>query len=95
MKQATVLLQSEIGTGKALEARAIHYLGARRSAPFVPLNCGAIPENQMENERFSHARGAFTDARESRPGAVAQAEGGTLFLDEVDALSTRAQVSRS
>lgn len=89
---ATVLLQSETGTGKELAARAIHYLGSRQDAPFVPINCGAIPENLIENELFGHVRGAFTDARESRSGAVAQAEGGTLFLDEVDALSSRAQV---
>lgn len=90
---ATVLLQSETGSGKELAARAIHYLGARRGAPFVPMNCGAIPESLVENELFGHARGAFTDARESRLGAVTQAEGGTLFLDEVDALSVRAQVA--
>lgn len=90
---ATVLLQSETGTGKELAARAIHYLSARQGAPFVPINCGALPENLIENELFGHVRGAFTDARESRLGAVAQAEGGTLFLDEVDALSSRAQVT--
>jgi DNA-binding NtrC family response regulator len=90
---ATVLLQSETGTGKELVARAIHYLGARRGAAFVPMNCGAIPESLVENELFGHARGAFTDARESRLGAVGQAEGGTLFLDEVDAFSVRAQIA--
>jgi DNA-binding NtrC family response regulator len=90
---ATVLLQSETGTGKELAAHAIHYLSSRKNAPFVPVNCGAIPENLIESELFGHARGAFTDARESQLGTVAQAEGGTLFLDEIDSLSPRAQIA--
>ncbi len=90
---APVLIEGETGTGKELAARAIHYLSARRDAPFVPLNCGAVPETLVETELFGCERGAFTDARQSRAGLVAAAEGGTLFLDELDALPVRAQVS--
>jgi len=90
---ATVLIEGETGTGKELAARAIHYLGERRNAPFIPINCGAIPENLVESELFGHARGAFTDAREARQGVIAQAEGGTLFLDEIEAMTPRAQIA--
>jgi len=90
---ATVLILGETGTGKELAARAIHYLGARRDAPFIPINCGAIPESLVESELFGHARGAFTDARETHAGVIAQAEGGTLFLDEIESTSPRAQVA--
>ena len=90
---ATVLIQGETGTGKELAARAIHYLGSRRDAPFIPINCGAIPETLVESELFGHARGAFTDAREARQGVIAQAEGGTLFLDEIEAMGARGQVA--
>jgi two-component system response regulator GlrR len=90
---ATVLIHGETGTGKELAARAIHYLGARRDYPFVPVNCGAIPDHLIENELFGHARGAYTDAREAVPGVIASAEGGTLFLDEVEALTLKAQVA--
>jgi DNA-binding NtrC family response regulator len=93
VSDATVLILGETGTGKELAARAIHYLGARRDAPFIPINCGAIPENLVESELFGHARGAFTDARESQPGVIAQAEGGTLFLDEIESTSARTQVA--
>ena len=89
---ATVLIHGETGTGKELAARAIHYLGTRRSHPFIPVNCGALPDSLIENEFFGHVRGAYTDARESQSGLVANAEGGTLFLDEIEALSTKGQV---
>ena len=89
----SVLIQGETGTGKELAARAIHYSGSRRDAPFVPINCGAIPDALVESELFGHVRGAFTDARESRAGVVSQAEGGTLFLDEIAAMSVHAQVA--
>ncbi len=89
---APVLIQGETGTGKELAARAIHYLGARRDFPFIPLNCGAIPDNLVESELFGHERGAFTDAKHHQAGVVALAEGGSLFLDEVDALSPKGQV---
>lgn len=90
---ASVLITGETGSGKELAARAIHYLSARRDKPFIPVNCGALPDHLIENELFGHNRGAYTDARESQAGLIAQAEGGTLFLDEVDALSQKAQVS--
>jgi DNA-binding NtrC family response regulator len=89
---ATVLIHGETGTGKELAARAIHYLGARRDGPFVPVNCGAIPDSLLESEFFGHVRGAFTDARDTRQGVVRQARGGTLFLDELETLSPRGQV---
>lgn len=90
---APVIIEGETGTGKEVAARAIHYLSAQRDHPFVPINCGAIPDNLLENELFGHAKGAFTDARENQPGLIAQAYGGTLFLDEIDALSEKAQVT--
>jgi DNA-binding NtrC family response regulator len=88
-----VLIEGETGTGKELAARAIHYESPRRDQPFVPVNCGAIPDSLVENELFGHDRGAFTDARDPRRGLVAFARRGTLFLDEVDMLSPRAQVT--
>ncbi|WP_238346015.1 sigma 54-interacting transcriptional regulator [Luteimonas saliphila] len=89
---APALLDGETGSGKELAARAIHYLGERRSRPFVPVNCGAIPEALFESELFGHVRGAFTDARAPRNGLVCHAEGGTLFLDEIDTLPPKGQV---
>jgi transcriptional regulator with GAF, ATPase, and Fis domain len=90
---ACVLIEGETGTGKEVAARAIHYRSRRRNAPFVPVNCGAIPESLVESELFGHKRGAFTDARSDELGFVAVANGGTLFLDEVDSLSAKAQVA--
>lgn len=90
---APVLIQGETGTGKELAARAIHYLSPRRQAPFVALNCGAVPDTLIETELFGYERGAFTDARQATSGLVAAADGGTLFLDELDSLPQRAQVS--
>ena len=89
--EATTLVNGETGTGKELAARAIHYLSARREHPFIPINCGAIPENLFESELFGHTKGAFTDAKSTMPGLVMHAEGGTLFLDEVDCLSPKGQ----
>jgi DNA-binding NtrC family response regulator len=88
---APVLIEGETGTGKEAAARAIHYLSARRDGPFIPVNCGAIPDNLIENELFGHERGAYTDAKAAQAGLIAQAERGTLFLDEIDALSPKAQ----
>jgi DNA-binding NtrC family response regulator len=89
---ATVLVSGETGSGKELVARAIHYQGARRSKPFIPVNCGALPDHLFENELFGHNKGAFTDASSAEQGLIAEAEGGTLFLDEVDTLSPSGQV---
>lgn len=89
---ATCLLLGETGTGKELFARGIHYLSSRKHRPFVPVNCGAIPDHLFENEMFGHRRGAYTDAQSNEVGLFACAETGTLFLDEVDALSPSAQV---
>jgi DNA-binding NtrC family response regulator len=90
---APVLLEGETGTGKELAAREIHYAGVRREKPFVPVNCGALPDSLVESELFGHRRGAFTDAKTTQIGLVEHACGGTLFLDEVDTLSAKAQVT--
>jgi DNA-binding NtrC family response regulator len=88
-----VLIEGETGTGKEVAARAIHYLSARRDYPFIPVNCGAIPDNLIENELFGHEKGAYTDAKQTQSGLIAHAEGGTLFLDEIEALSVKGQVA--
>ena len=90
--QAPVYISGESGSGKELAARLIHENGARRERPFVPVNCGAIPETLMESEFFGYKKGAFTGAGEDREGFFQAAEGGTLFLDEVAELPLGMQV---
>ncbi len=90
--EANVLISGETGTGKELFARAIHYLSPRAGKPFIPISCGAIPLELVENELFGHIQGAFTSAASSQTGLIYQAHGGTLFLDEIDCLPLPAQV---
>jgi DNA-binding NtrC family response regulator len=90
--EANVLIVGETGTGKELYARAIHYRSARAGRPFMPVNCGAIPIDLVENELFGHERGAFTSASNLQTGLIAEANGGTLFLDEIDCLPIMGQV---
>lgn len=87
-----VLITGETGTGKEMCARAIHYLSPRAGNPFVPVNCGAIPVELVENELFGHDAGAFTGANTAKAGLIEEAESGTLFLDEIDCLPPAAQV---
>ena len=89
--EATVLILGETGTGKELFARAVHYASARSARPFVPVNCGALPDTLFENELFGHEKGAYTDASTAGFGLLSLAEGGSLFLDEVDSLSPASQ----
>ena len=90
--RATVMLQGESGTGKEVVARAIHRLSPEADQPFVPVHCGAIPENLIESELFGYTKGAFTDARKDTPGKFREAHGGTIFLDEVATMPLAAQV---
>ncbi len=89
--EAPVLLTGETGTGKELCARAIHHFSGRRAGPFIPVECGTVPEHLFESEVFGHTRGAFTGAHSDQKGLVALASGGTLFLDEVDGLTPSIQ----
>jgi DNA-binding NtrC family response regulator len=88
----TVMISGETGTGKEMVGRAIHYLGSRAGKPFVPINCGAIPVELLENELFGHDRGAFTGAAGARNGLIHEAEQGTLFFDEINCMPLQAQV---
>jgi DNA-binding NtrC family response regulator len=89
---ATVLITGESGTGKELIARAIHYNSKRASAPFMPINCGGIPNELFESELFGYKKGAFTGASETRKGFFQAAEGGTIFLDEISEMTLPMQV---
>jgi two-component system, NtrC family, response regulator AtoC len=88
---STVLLQGESGTGKDLLAKAIHYGSRRARAPFIPINCAAIPATLMESEFFGYEKGAFTDAKARKQGLLEQAEGGTVFLDEIGEMELNLQ----
>ena len=90
--ESTVLIQGPSGSGKELFARAIHNLSPRNKGPFIAINCAALPETLLESELFGYVKGAFTDAKQDKPGRFALAERGTIFLDEVESLSLATQV---
>jgi Nif-specific regulatory protein len=89
---ATVLIRGESGTGKELVAKALHYASSRKDAPFIAVNCAALPENLIESELFGHEKGSFTGASAQRKGRFELADGGTLFLDEIGDISLSVQV---
>jgi transcriptional regulator with PAS, ATPase and Fis domain len=89
---STVLIEGPSGSGKELIARAIHNLSSRKRRPYVVVNCGTLPHNLFESELFGYKRGAFTDAKQDKPGRIARAEGGTVFFDEIGDLPSETQV---
>ncbi len=90
--EATVLIEGPSGSGKGLLASSIHGMSPRRDGPFVKVSCAALPENLLESELFGYRKGAFTDARQDKPGRIAAAHGGTLFLDEIGDVPLSVQV---
>lgn len=88
----TVLIEGETGTGKELLAKAIHYNSLKKHGPFVPVNCGALPDTLIESELFGYKAGAFTDAKKDKPGRFARAHNGTIFLDEIGDISQALQI---